>query len=239
MKLDILLETDNYIVINKQAGILTLPDRYSKTILNYKDILKNHYGEIFVVHRLDIGTSGCLMFAKNSNFHRYINIQFTEHNIEKYYIAILDGDLKEDITIDIPLLSNPNKNGGVICSARGKESITNIKILERYGIATLVEAKLETGRLHQLRAHCKAIGYPLLVDEMYGRRSEYFVSELKRRCYNLKKGERELPIIARPTMHAVKLSYVDSNGANIVVEAPLQKDMKALINLLNKYSKRN
>ena len=139
--------------------------------------------------------------------------------------------------VDIPLLTSSNKSGGVVCSARGKESKTHIKILERYGTATLIEAKLETGRLHQLRAHCRAIGYPLLVDEIYGNRKEYFVSELKKRRYNLKKGETERPIISRPTMHAVKLSFLDLLEKEISVEAPLPKDLKALINLLEKYGK--
>ena len=234
MKFNILLETNDYIVLNKQAGILTLPDRYSKIIPNYRDILKEYYENIFVVHRLDVGTSGCLLFAKNTDYHRNISIQFTEHSIQKHYTAILEGDMKDDITIDIPLLSNANKRGKVICSSRGKESITHIKILERFGIATLVDAKLDTGRLHQLRAHTRAIGYPLLVDEMYGNRNKYFVSELKRGRYKLKKGETELPIISRPTLHAFKLSFVDQSGENISVEAPLPKDMKAVINLLRK-----
>jgi len=236
MKLDILLETADYIIINKQAGILTLPDRYSKIIPNYKDILVEQYGAIFIVHRLDVGTSGCLLFAKTADFHRNINIQFAEHKVQKHYLAIIEGDLRKDITVDIPLLTN--KNGGVICSARGKESKTHIKIIQRYGIATLIDAQLETGRLHQLRVHCKSIGYPLLVDNIYGNRSEYFVSELKKRRYNLKKGEIEHPIITRPTMHAIKLAFTDLSEANITVEAHLPKDIKALINLLEKYSKR-
>ena len=236
MKFETLLETNDYIIINKQAGILTLPDRYSKKAPNYKDILKSIYKDNFVVHRLDIGTSGCLMFAKNADFHRHINIQFTDHCVKKNYLAILEGDLKEDITIDIPLLVNPNKSGGVICSARGKESITHIKILERYGIATLIDANLVTGRLHQLRSHCRAIGYPLLVDEIYGNRVEYFVSELKKGRYNLKKGEKELPIISRPTMHSIKLSFIDLFGTEIIADAPPPKDLKALISLLKKYS---
>ncbi len=237
MKLEILLETDNYIVINKQAGVLTLPDRYSKYISNYKHILTERYKNIFVAHRLDVGTSGCLLFAKNTEFHKHINTQFENHTIKKNYTAILNGNLPNDITINIPLLPNADKTGGVICSARGKESITHLKVLQKYNNATLVDAQLETGRLHQLRAHCKAIGYPLLVDEMYGNRKDFFVSEIKKGRYNLKKGETELPIISRPTMHAAKLSFVDITNENIIVEAPLPKDMRALISLLEKYCK--
>ncbi|MCL2039660.1 MAG: RluA family pseudouridine synthase [Bacteroidetes bacterium] len=236
MKIEILLETDDYIVINKQAEMLTIPDRYQEDILNYKSILAKMYQNIFVVHRLDIGTSGCLLFAKNADFHKHINIQFENHTIKKNYIAVLNGNLPNDITIDIRLLSNYNK-AGVICSARGKECITHLKILKRYTNATLVDAQLETGRLHQLRAHCKAIGYPLLVDEMYGNRKIFFVSEIKKGRYNLKKGETERPIISRPTMHASKLSFTDITNENIVVEAPLPKDMRALINVLEKHCK--
>jgi 23S rRNA pseudouridine955/2504/2580 synthase/23S rRNA pseudouridine1911/1915/1917 synthase len=237
MKIEILLETDNYIVINKQSGVLTIPDRYSKNLLNYKYILTERYKNIFVVHRLDVGTSGCLLFVKNAEYHKYINTQFENHIIKKNYIAVLNGNLPDDITIDIPLLSNSGKECGVICSARGKESITHLKILQKYNNATLVDAQLETGRLHQLRAHCKAIGYPLLVDDMYGNRKDFFVSAIKRGRYNLKKGETERSIISRPTMHASKLSFTDITNENVIVEAPLPKDMRALISLLEKYCK--
>jgi RluA family pseudouridine synthase len=235
-KLDIIYEDEHLLAINKAVGIPTLPDRFNSSIPSYLTLLKAIYEEIFVVHRLDIGTSGILLFAKSPQMHTNLNDQFTSHTIIKKYIGIVDGVVKlNEQTIDIPLLSNPNNKGGVIPSARGKESITKIKVLERYRIATLIEAQLITGRQHQLRVHTAAIGHPLLVDPLYGIRTDFFASSLKRR-YNIKKETTEKPIISRPTLHAAEITFTKPTNEIITLSAEYPKDFKALIQLLSKYS---
>ena len=234
---EIIFEDADFIAINKPAGLLTIPDRYNSTLPSAYQLLKQKYSNIYVVHRLDVGTSGVLLFAKNSEAHSFANNQFAEHSVKKIYIAVLEGVLNKDfIEIDIPLLQNPSGKGGVIPSARGKSSLTIINTIERFKNATLIKAQLKTGRLHQLRAHAAAIGYPLLVDNIYGNHTEFYISSIKRR-FNLKKNAEELPIISRPTMHAAELNFIHINGQNIMLEAKYPKDFVALIQILTKYAK--
>ena len=96
--------------------------------------------------------------------------------------------------------------GKVIPSARGKESTTIFRVVERFRNSTLVEVQLLTGRQHQIRVHAAAIGHPLLVDDTYGVRTEFFTSTVKRR-YNIKKGTEERPIISRLTLHAKEITF--------------------------------
>lgn len=232
-----IFEDNEIIIINKPAGLLTIPDRYNHSLQSVYQILKEKYGNIFIVHRLDVGTSGILLFAKTAHSHSFISNQFASHSVKKLYTAILEGVFPQDEQIiDIPLMQNAAKKNGVIPSARGKNSTTILKVIERFKKATLVEAELKTGRLHQLRAHTSAIGYPLLVDDFYGNSAKFFVSSLKRK-FNLKKNEVELPIISRPTMHATELQFLHLNGEKMTFTAAFPKDFTALIQVLQKYSK--
>ena len=232
---EIIFEDADFIVINKPAGLLTIPDRYNSTLPSAYQLLKQKYSNIYVVHRLDVGTSGVLLFAKNPEAHSFVNKQFAEHTVNKIYTAVLEGVLNKDsIEIDIPLLQNPK--GGVVLSARGKASLTVINTVERFKNATLIKAQLKTGRLHQLRAHAAAIGHPLLVDNIYGNHTEFYISSIKRR-FNLKKNAEELPIISRPTMHAAELNFIHINGQSMIFEAKYPKDFVALIQILTKYAK--
>jgi 23S rRNA pseudouridine955/2504/2580 synthase/23S rRNA pseudouridine1911/1915/1917 synthase len=235
--IEILFEDEVMVAINKPSGLLTIPDRYNNLLTSAYSILKEKYGMIYIIHRLDVGTSGILLFAKTSESHSFLSDQFSNHTIRKIYTAVLNGVLRVDTQeIDIPLLNNPNRKGGVIPSSRGKDSFTILNVLDRYKFATLVEAELRTGRLHQLRAHTAAIGYPLLVDSMYGTTSDFKVSSIKRR-YNLRKNEEEKPIISRPTMHATRITFLHPNGTEMTIEASFPKDFAALLQVLNKYSK--
>lgn len=236
-QLDIIFEDEHIIVLNKTAGLLTIPDRYNKLLPSAYGMLKEKYGNIFIVHRLDVGTSGVLLFAKNAESHAYISNQFTERKVKKIYSAILTGVLRQDVQdIDIPLLQAPNNKGGVIPSARGKASLTTITVTERFKNATLIEAELKTGRLHQLRAHAAAIGYPLLVDGLYGNATEFYISSIKRK-FKIKKNETERPLISRPTMHAAKISFTHLDGTVKTFNADMPKDIAATIQVLQKYSK--
>jgi len=235
-QLEIIFENENIIAINKPSGLLTIPDRYNHALPSVYELLKEKEQNIFTVHRLDVGTSGILLFAKTPEAHNNLNEQFSNHTVKKIYTAVLEGVLHQDRQeIDIPLLQNPNKKGGVIPSARGKASLTILNTVERFRNATLVNAELKTGRLHQLRAHTAAIGYPLLVDDFYGNSKEFFVSSIKRR-FNIKKEGSELPLISRPTMHATEISFIALSGEELTLTAKLPKDFSALIQVLRKYS---
>lgn len=235
--INIIFEDQDIIVINKPSGLLTIPDRYNHLLPSVISYLKSKYGECFVVHRLDKDTSGVMVFAKNAEAHRKLNLQFDNQQVKKIYHAIVQGILqKDELEVDIPLIQNPN-GVGVLPSIRGKECLSIIKVLERFKVATLVEVNLVTGRQHQLRAHVAAIGHPLLVDDLYGENSAFLLSSIKRR-YNLKKNTAEKPIISRISMHSCSIEFLHPSINQMVkFEAPYPKDFEATLEVLRKYAK--
>ncbi|MBL7998162.1 MAG: RluA family pseudouridine synthase [Candidatus Kapabacteria bacterium] len=239
-KLDIIHEDDDVIIVNKPPGLLTIPDRFRASLPHARGILEESREKVFVVHRLDKDTSGVICFAKNAAAHKHLSLQFEHHTILKKYLAVVSGRVeKDDIDIDIPLMPNPARPGTMMPSARGKESFTHLHVMERYRIATLVECTLKTGRQHQLRVHCATVGYPLVIDELYGNATEFFVSTVKRR-YNISKKDRfneEKPIITRASLHAAVLGFTHPRtGQHVQFSAEPPKDFSALVNVLRKYS---
>lgn len=236
IKIEKIYEDDEIIVINKPSGILTIPDRYNDKLPSIIKILRAQYGDCFVVHRLDKETSGVMIFAKNAESHRNLNLQFDNQEITKIYHAIVQGILdRDELQIDIPLLQNPH-GVGVLPSIHGKECLSIVRTLERFRIASLVEVNLVTGRQHQLRAHVAAIGHPLLVDDLYGENSAFLLSSIKRR-YNLKKNSEEKPIISRISMHAFSIEFSHPKTAEkMQFIAKYPKDFEATLEVLRKYA---
>jgi len=236
-KIEYIYEDDDIIVLIKPAGVLTIPDRYNKNLQNLRTILKEKYGDIFVVHRLDKDTSGIMVFAKNAEAHKHLNTQFENATVVKIYHCVVAGIVNDDeMEIDIPLMTDPANPGKTIPSARGKQSLTMVKVLKRFRIATLVKCLLVTGRHHQIRAHLASVGHPLLVDPTYGKSNEFKLSYIKRR-YNLKKNEIEKPLIARVTMHSKLLGFIHPvTNEPMEFETEYPKDFAALLQILEKYS---
>lgn len=235
---DIIYFDDDIILVGKQSGVLTIPDRFDKTLPNLRSMLEERFGRIFVVHRLDKETSGIMVFARNPFSHKDLNIKFENLQVEKIYHTIVSGWVAQDaFDIDIPLRTSPSNPNLTIPSTRGKESLTKIRVLERFTIATLLECNLVTGRHHQIRAHCAAIGNPLLVDELYGTSSAFYLSRIKRR-YNLQKEEVERPIISRLTLHSYSLRFEHPRTSEeIYFECNYPRDFAAVLNVLRKYAK--
>ncbi len=231
-------EDDYLLVLSKPAGFLTLPDRYDRQAPNLKNYLEKKYQEIFIVHRLDKDTSGAIIFAKDSETHKLLNQQFEQNLITKIYHVVVSGVIVDDeVKIDIPITQDYRKPGRSKPSATGKDSLTVLRVLERFRNTTLVECNLVTGRHHQIRVHCSAIGHPLLVDEFYGRSDAFFLSSIKRK-YNFKKDEVERPLISRVTMHSYSVNFqhpVTNERMYFTAEYP--KDFEALIKMLRKYNK--
>ncbi len=229
-------EDEAIIVINKPAGLLTIGDRYDRNAPNLRAILDEEYQHIYVIHRLDRDTSGIMVFAKNPVAHKLLNEQFANLEVEKKYHVVCKGVVfKDNVEISIPLMPDPRKPGRTIPSARGKESLSLLNVIERYRHSTFAEIDLITGRHHQIRVHLATIGHPLLVDDLYGQATEFKLSQIKKR-FNLKKNEEERPIISRITMHAHSLQFIHPiSGEKMKFEAEYPKDFKALIEVLNKY----
>ena len=237
MKPDILFEDDSIVVVSKPAGMLTIPDRFDKDFPNVRTYLIQLYQEIFTVHRLDRDTSGVLVFAKHAEAHKLLSMQFEHQQVQKTYMAIVRGIVsKDDQEIDIPLIPDTRKRGLMRPSARGKESFTTIHVVQRFRMATLLECQPRTGRLHQIRVHLSAIGYPLLVDPDYGSSSEFKLSTIKKK-YNVGKDQEERPLLIRTPLHSSKLEITHPiTLERMTFTAELPKDMSATINVLQKYA---
>lgn len=233
----IIHEDEDILAINKAAGILTIPDRYNHAEKSLITSLREEYPELMVVHRLDKDTSGIILFAKNKEAHRSLNMQFDDQSIKKIYHAVVGGIVpKDEISVDIPLIQNPGKGGGVLPSPKGKESLSIVKVLKRFRNSTFIEVDLVTGRQHQLRAHVAAIGHPLLIDNLYGENSEFYLSSIKKK-FNLKKHDVEQPIISRITMHANSINFLHpSKNIRLTLSAEYPKDFRVLLQLLEKYA---
>jgi RluA family pseudouridine synthase len=192
---------------------------------------------IFVVHRIDAGTSGIVLFAQTAAAHRELCRQFARHQVEKIYLAIVKGEVSEEtLTIQRPIAVNSRRPGAMMISRRGKAAITEVRVLERFRGFTLIEAKPQTGRQHQIRVHLQAVGHPLLVDPLYGQSENFFLSSIKRNFY-LKKGETETPLIRRLTLHASSLRFLHPERQELMtLSAPEPKDFQTVIKNLRKYA---
>lgn len=236
-RLEILHSDASLVVVNKPAGLLAIPDRYDLTLPSVKSLVREQFGSAFVVHRLDKDTSGVMLMALTAEAHKHLNAQFEHHTVVKTYEAIVSGIVERDeMTIDIPIAPDTRRKGLMKPSAKGKEARTILRVLERFRLATHIECDLITGRQHQIRVHCSAVGHPLLVDADYGTSAAFLLSSIKRR-YNIRKGETERPIIDRLTLHArrISLEHPDS-GERVTYEAEPPKDFAAALQVLRKYA---
>lgn len=235
--LSILQETDDVVVVNKPAGLLSIPDREGDEI-SLKQVLKEKYGDIFTVHRLDKGTSGIILFAKNEKAHKYFSQSFEERTVEKYYLGLVMGSLSpKQGTVDQPIAQHTLKRTLMLIHKRGKNSITDYRVLEEYGKFSLLEFRIHTGRTHQIRVHMQHLGHPLVCDDLYGDGLPVLLSSIKKN-YNLSKSELdELPILNRLALHAYRLVFTDPGGKQYTIEAEPPKDFRALLRQLRKLKK--
>jgi 23S rRNA pseudouridine1911/1915/1917 synthase len=146
---------DDLVIVDKPAGLLTAPTPESDRS-NLQSALARELGrQIYLVHRLDLETSGLLVFALTDEANRALAARFREHDVDRVYLAALAGVLAEDErTVDLPLA--------------GKRAVTHVSVVERFAAATLVRCRLETGRTHQIRLHAQHLGHPVLHDARYG-----------------------------------------------------------------------
>lgn len=240
IKLDkhLLFENDDFIVINKPAGLLSIPDREGKEI-SLKKILQEKYTTIFTVHRLDRGTSGIIVFAKNETTHKFLSLQFEERKTTKIYRGLVLGSpMQKKGSINEPISEHPLKRGLMTVYPKGKESLTDFEVLQEFGIYTWMQFEIHTGRTHQIRVHMKHLGHPIVCDEVYGDGKPVLISSIKKKKYNLsKKEEEEKPILNRLALHAFQLYFNGTDGKSYQYEAPVPKDLRATMQQLEKRKK--
>lgn len=230
---NIILENEDFIAINKPAGLLSIPDR-KQSEPSLKDFLIKQYGSIFTVHRLDKATSGVIAFAKTETAHQQLSQLFESRDVAKYYVGLVNGvPIPPAGSIDAPMMEHPAKNGKMVINAKGKPSLTDYELVENFQIYSWMKFRIHTGRTHQIRVHMQSIGNPVVCDELYGNPEPVYISKLKRN-YNLsKKEDEEQPILKRLALHAALLEFTFNNSA-YSLEAPVPKDLRALLQQLKK-----
>ena len=215
MDLNIIYEDDAILAINKPAGIAIHP-----SILHYSDSLANgvkYYLEsiglkrkIRPINRLDLNTSGLVIFAKNEYVQECLIQQMNKNIFKKEYLAIVDGIFDKDCgTINLKIDRKENSIIERCISENGQSAITHYKVIKAFGTFSLVKCTLETGRTHQIRLHMSAIGHPLLGDTLYGIESD---------------------LINRQALHSYKMNFIHPiTNKKVELFCDLPNDMKKVV----------
>lgn len=222
LPLDIIYEDDDILVVNKEKGMVVHPGNGNPdgTLANAvmercKDSLSGIGGKMRpgIVHRIDKDTSGLVVIAKNDKAHINISKQIQERKVEKTYIALVRGVIKEnEATINMPIGRSTQDRKKMAVIKTGKEAITHFKVLKRYNEFTLLELKIETGRTHQIRVHMAEIGHPVVGDEVYSNGKNSFN-------------------VRGQMLHAAKLKFKHPKTDKILeIEAPLPEYFIQIIN---------
>jgi len=165
--IEIIHRGEDYLIINKPSGLLSVPGKSEPDCVQSR--LLKQVPEALTIHRLDMATSGIMIFALTPHAQRHLGLQFEKRQIDKIYIARIDGNPAQDSgEIDLPLIADwPNRPRQMVCHERGKSALTRWKILDREEDAARVALYPKTGRSHQLRVHMFELGHPILGDRIY------------------------------------------------------------------------
>ena len=245
-KLNIIYHDEDLIIIDKPAGISMHPGpgNYDNTVVNalmsYEKIKLSSIGDELrpgIIHRIDKDTSGLVVIAKNNLSHERISKQFSEHSIDRVYNALVWGKLRPQTGVIKTYITRSSKNRQLmdVSLTKGKRAITNyktIKVFEGKNIPTLslVECKLETGRTHQIRVHMSHKGNQIVGDKKYKKKYK----KLKSISYEI---EENIMKLSRQFLHAKILGFSHPrSGKKLYFESNLPKDLKNIVNVLEKYN---
>jgi len=219
--LDIMYEDGDIIVINKPQGMVVhpAPGHYTGTLVNA--LLRHCGGELSgingilrpgIVHRIDRDTSGLLAVAKNDASHRSLAAQLAARSVERRYVAVCSGRFKSAVTVSQPIARHKTHRKKMAVEPCGREAITHFKPIEVFGNASYIEARLETGRTHQIRVHLAHLKHPILGDKVYGPENQPFAGQM---------------------LHAGVLGFVHpSTNEKMIFETPPHDYFQALLNRL-------
>ena len=204
----IIYQDEFLLAVNKPAGLPTLPDGYHRAAPCLIDLLKQQWGRVWVVHRLDRDTSGVIVFARTAEVHRALNLAFDSRAVHKVYYAIASGVPEwDERVIDLPLRPDGDRRHRTVIDAKhGKPAVTRVHVLERFAQHALIEARPETGRTHQIRAHLAALDLPLAGDVLYG-------------------GKNAAALIQRTALHAHSIEFTHPVTHELLqISAPYPED---------------
>lgn len=238
IELVVLYEDADLLVVDKPAGMSVHPGAgiVSGTLVNallhHCDDLSGVGGEIRpgIVHRLDKGTSGVLVVAKNDMAHRGLAKQFEEHTVKRLYQTLVYGNPKEETgKIQGVIGRHPTDRLRMSGFAKhGKRAVTNWRVIKRYGAVSLLQVRLETGRTHQIRVHLSELGYPVLGDPLYtdgGRLNTMKVPSIK----------KAIQALERQALHARVLGFVHPRTQEYLeFSSPFPVDLQAVVDVLEK-----
>ena len=218
MSLAVLHADEHLAVVDKPPGRIVVPGR-GAPVVTVREEAEAILGPLWVVHRLDRGTSGALLLARSAPVHRSLCALFEKHAVSKRYLALVRGAVATDLRIDVPVAAGRKgrmRAGVGLPGAR--PSTTFVRPLVSFGaVATLVEAFPASGRTHQVRVHLAHAGHPLLVDPDYGEDPPWTVPV---------GGAR----LSRTPLHAASLEFLHPvSGLPMRVEAPIPEDMNAVL----------
>lgn len=234
MSIDIILETPDFVAVNKPSGLLSIPDRMGVEI-SLKDLLKQKYGQIYTVHRLDKDTSGIILFAKNEIAHKALSALFESREMEKFYLGLVQGQMMNPSgSIDAAIMEHPGKTTKMMTHVKGKPSLTDYEVQEQFRLYSWVRFQIHTGRTHQIRVHMQHIGHSIVCDEIYGDPKPVLLSSIKKNFKLAKVAEEEKPILSRLALHSSQLNF-SYEGVTYSLEAPLPKDLRAVLQQLKKW----
>lgn len=218
----IIYEDEAMLAINKPSGMAVHGGSGVKSgVIEALRIARPEAKFLELVHRLDKNTSGCLLIAKKRSALRYLQDRFRQHKVQKKYLALVKGNVKnKSFHVALALKKNVLANGEkiVVVHNDGKHAISDFNVIESGKIASLYDVLIKTGRTHQIRVHAKSLGHPVAGDEKYG--DDEFNKQMK--SYGLK----------RMFLHAAKLSLKTPQGKILHLNAPLEEALeKVLLNL--------
>ena len=239
--LPILYEDSSLLVLDKPAGLVVHPaaGHPGGTLVN---ALLHHCRDLSgiggvlrpgIVHRLDKGTSGLLVVAKNDAVHQGLAGQFKRHEVKKTYLAIVYGDPKADGgRIEAAVGRHPTDRKRMSTQSRkGRAALTVWRVRERFGVATLLEVDIETGRTHQIRVHLTELGYPIIGDQVYGGAGRI-------RTIGDSAVRARMKSLVRQALHAWRLSFVHpETGEKMQFISPMPEDMATLCSFLREKRK--
>jgi 23S rRNA pseudouridine1911/1915/1917 synthase len=228
LPLTILYEDSDLVVIDKAAGMVVHPaaghpgGTVVNALLHHVDDLSGIGGELRpgIVHRLDRGTSGVMVAAKNDTAHQELSRQFHDREVEKEYVALVWGTVQAGKRIDAPIGRDPGDRQKMSTRARrARSAVTRVTKAEHFRGVSLLRVAIATGRTHQIRVHLNAIGHPIVGDPTYGGIHRHVANDV-----------RAVQRLERPFLHAARLAFTHpADGRRMEFESPLPADLQAVL----------